>query len=73
VITNDVSDYINLLVRIAHIICNHSLYITSTHSLNNIHVDFFTINLNMLAILMVERILICSGKLRKMTEMLCFT
>jgi hypothetical protein len=23
VITNDVSDYINLLVRIAHIICNH--------------------------------------------------
>jgi len=25
VITNDVSDYINLLVRIAHIICNHSL------------------------------------------------
>jgi hypothetical protein len=26
VITNDVSDYINLLVRIAHIICNHSLY-----------------------------------------------
>jgi hypothetical protein len=26
VITNDVSDYINLLVRIAHIICNHPLY-----------------------------------------------
>jgi hypothetical protein len=25
VITNDVSDYINLLVRIAHIICNHPL------------------------------------------------
>jgi hypothetical protein len=25
-ITNDVSDYINLLVRIAHIICNHPLY-----------------------------------------------
>jgi len=25
-ITNDVSDYINLLVRIAHIICSHSLY-----------------------------------------------
>jgi len=24
-ITNDVSDYINLLVRIAHIICNHPL------------------------------------------------
>jgi hypothetical protein len=24
-ITNDVSDYINLLVRIAHIICNHSV------------------------------------------------
>jgi len=23
VITNDVSDYIDLLVRIAHIICNH--------------------------------------------------
>jgi hypothetical protein len=23
VITNDESDYINLLVRIAHIICNH--------------------------------------------------
>jgi hypothetical protein len=23
VITNDVSDYINLLLRIAHIICNH--------------------------------------------------
>jgi len=22
-ITNDVSDYINLFVRIAHIICNH--------------------------------------------------
>jgi hypothetical protein len=27
-ITNDVSDYINLLVRIAHIICNHPLYRT---------------------------------------------
>jgi hypothetical protein len=26
VITKDVSDYINLLVRIAHIICNHPLY-----------------------------------------------
>jgi len=26
VITNDVSDYINLLVRIAHIICNHPLH-----------------------------------------------
>jgi hypothetical protein len=25
-ITNDVSDYINLLVRIAHIICNHPYY-----------------------------------------------
>jgi len=25
VITNYVSDYINLLVRIAHIICNHNL------------------------------------------------
>jgi hypothetical protein len=24
VITNDVTDYINLLVRIAHIICNHT-------------------------------------------------
>jgi len=27
-ITNDVSDYINLLVRIAHIICNHPSYNT---------------------------------------------
>jgi hypothetical protein len=26
VITNDMSDYINLLVRIAHIICNHPLF-----------------------------------------------
>jgi hypothetical protein len=26
-LTNDVSDYINLLVRIAHIICNHPLFI----------------------------------------------
>jgi hypothetical protein len=25
VITNDVSDYISLLLRIAHIICNHPL------------------------------------------------
>jgi len=25
-IINDVSDYINLFVRIAHIICNHSVY-----------------------------------------------
>jgi hypothetical protein len=25
-ITNDVIDYINLLVRIAHTICNHPLY-----------------------------------------------
>jgi hypothetical protein len=25
-ITNDESDYINLLVRIAHIICNHPLF-----------------------------------------------
>jgi hypothetical protein len=25
VIINDVSDYINLLVRVAHIICNHPL------------------------------------------------
>jgi len=28
VITNDVSVYINLLVRIAHIICNHPLFQT---------------------------------------------
>jgi len=28
VITNDVSDYVNILVRIAHIICNHPLYLT---------------------------------------------
>jgi len=28
-ITNDVSDYKNLLVRIAHIICNHPLYVFS--------------------------------------------
>jgi hypothetical protein len=27
VITNDVSDYINLLVRIAYIICNHSIFL----------------------------------------------
>jgi hypothetical protein len=27
VITNDVSDYVNLLVRIAHIIRNHTLYV----------------------------------------------
>jgi len=27
VITNDVSDYTNLLVRIAHIICNHPLFL----------------------------------------------
>jgi len=27
VITNDVSYYMNLLVRIAHIICNHSVYL----------------------------------------------
>jgi len=27
VITNDVSDYINLLVRIAHIICNHPVHL----------------------------------------------
>jgi hypothetical protein len=26
IITNYVSDYINLLVKIAHIICNHPLY-----------------------------------------------
>jgi hypothetical protein len=26
VITNDVIDYINLLVRIVHIICNHPIY-----------------------------------------------
>jgi len=26
VITNDVSDYINLLVRIAHIICNRLIF-----------------------------------------------
>jgi hypothetical protein len=26
VITNDVRDYINLLVRIAHIICNNPLF-----------------------------------------------
>jgi hypothetical protein len=27
IIINDVSDYINSLVRIAHVICNHPLYI----------------------------------------------
>jgi len=27
VITNDVNDYTNLLVRIASIICNHPLYV----------------------------------------------
>jgi len=26
VITNDDSDYISLLVRIAHVICNHPLF-----------------------------------------------
>jgi len=31
VIINYVSDYINLLVRIAHIICNHPLYTSSSH------------------------------------------
>jgi hypothetical protein len=30
-ITNDVSDYVNVLVRIAHIICNHS-YTTNHNS-----------------------------------------
>jgi len=28
VITNDVSDYVNVLVRIAHNICNHPLYVS---------------------------------------------
>jgi len=32
-ITNDVSDYINLLVRIAHIICNQPIC-TTMHSGN---------------------------------------
>jgi hypothetical protein len=41
VITNDVSDYINLLVRIAHIICNHSfiykyIYIYNRKSIEDI-------------------------------------
>jgi hypothetical protein len=31
VITNDVGDYITLLVRIAHIICNHPLFIVFPH------------------------------------------
>jgi len=31
VITNDVSDYINLLVRITHIICNHPVYCAFAH------------------------------------------
>jgi hypothetical protein len=30
VITNNVSDYINLLVRIAHIICNHASFLQCT-------------------------------------------
>jgi len=30
VITNYVSDYINLLVRIAHIICNHPILVIHT-------------------------------------------
>jgi len=29
-ITNDVSDYINLLVRLSHIICNHPLFLVLT-------------------------------------------
>jgi len=29
-ITNDVNDYMNLLVRITHIICNHSLLAAQT-------------------------------------------
>jgi hypothetical protein len=33
VITNDVSDYINLLVRIAHIICNHPIFSIETGGL----------------------------------------
>jgi len=32
-ITNDVSDYINLLVRIAHIICNHPWRLCLIHDL----------------------------------------
>jgi len=31
VITNDVSDYVNLLVRIAHIICNHLILLVDTY------------------------------------------
>jgi len=34
VITNDVSDYINLLIRIAHIIFNHPLYVQNEDKQN---------------------------------------
>jgi len=36
VIANDVSDYMNLLLRIAHIICNHSLCLHNHHRLSRI-------------------------------------
>jgi hypothetical protein len=31
-VTNDVSDYINLLLRVAHIICNHAFADTVARS-----------------------------------------
>jgi len=37
VITIDVSNYINLLVRIAHIICNHPLHIWNVPFYDTLH------------------------------------
>jgi len=43
VITNDVSDYITFLVRIAHIIFNHTLYMNiilitdKNYNIRNVH------------------------------------
>jgi len=37
-ITNDVSDYINVLVRIGHIICNHTLHLHILYSIRSLDI-----------------------------------
>jgi hypothetical protein len=43
VITNDVSDYINLLARIAHIICNHPMFVSNVTYLTCRRVFYYSL------------------------------
>jgi len=48
-IANNVSDYINLLVRIAHIICNHPIFCEGYKLRSSCYAVFFILMLSPLS------------------------